>query len=121
MNDTTELLSMLKLRLNIEHPSVEESYVYGYDAAVAGVGEEDNPFQMNTRESEHWSEGWWAGFYGQEPVFSLDEPAGSQPLQVANDHIFSDAMGNLFVKMLEISSVIGVAALVGYQVLDLVA
>ena len=125
MNDTTALLSLLKLRLNIEHPSVEESYVYGYDAAAAGVPEEDNPFQLNTREYDHWSEGWWAGFYDEKPIFSLDETVDSQsapqPLQVANDHIFSDTMGNLLVKVLEISSVIGVAALVGYQVLELVA
>ncbi len=125
MSDTTALLSLLKLRLNIEHPDVEESYVYGYDAGTAGVPEEDNPFQLNTREYDHWSEGWWAGFYDEKPTFSLDEPdqaqSAPQPLQVANDHVFSDAMGNLLVKVLEISSVIGVAALVGYQVLDLVA
>ena len=57
MNDTTELLSMLKLKLNIEHPSVEESYVYGYEAAAAGISEEDNPFQQNTIEHGHWSDG----------------------------------------------------------------
>ncbi len=125
MNDTTTLLSMLKLKLNIEYPSVEESYVYGYEAAKAGIQEEDNPFDEMTRENEHWSEGWWAGFYGAEPVFSLDalaEPeAAQQPLDAANDYVFHDGMGGFFVKVLEITSVIGVAALVGYQVLELVA
>ena len=126
MNDTTSLLSMLKLKLNIEYPSVEESYVYGYEAAKAGVEEEDNPFTPKTRESEHWSEGWWAGFYGEEPVFSLDLNDQEQetiqaPISVANDHTYNDGMGGLFVRVLEITSVIGVAALVGYQVLDLVA
>lgn len=125
MNDTTTLLSMLKLKLNIEHPSVEESYVYGYEAAKAGVEEEDNPFGEMTREYELWSEGWWAGFYGAEPAFSLDtvnEPeVASQPRAAANDYAFHDGMGGLFVKVLEITSVIGVAALVGYQVLELVA
>ena len=125
MSDTTTLLSMLKLKLNIEHPSVEESYVYGYEAAKAGVEEEDNPFGGMTRESEHWSEGWWAGFYGEEPVFPIDALDGlqaiQQPVSAANDHAFHEGMSGLFVKVLEITSVIGVAALVGYQMLELVA
>lgn len=125
MNDTTTLLSMLKLKLNIEHPSVEESYVYGYEAAKAGIEEEDNPFTAKTREHAHWSDGWWAGFYGEEPLFSLNasdqEHATGAPISVANDHTYHDSMGGLFVRVLEITSVIGVAALVGYQVLELVA
>lgn len=125
MNTTTTLLSMLQLKLNIDHPSVEESYVYGYEAAKAGVEEDNNPFSPGTREGELWAEGWWAGFYGEEPLFTLDDTAELKPveqtIQAANDHAFSDTMGSLFVKVLEITSVIGVAALVGYQVLDLVA
>lgn len=120
MNDTTALLSLLKLRLHIEHPSVEESYVFGYEAAAAGLREEDNPFQQATREYEHWSEGWWAGFYGEPPLFSLETDNGLEAVP-ANDHQYRDAMGSLFVKVLEITSVIGVAALVGYQVIELVA
>lgn len=125
MNDTKTLLSMLKLKLNIEHPDVEESYVYGYEAGQAGIAEEDNPFHEMTRENELWSEGWWAGFYGAEPAFSLGSIAESEmaqnPLAAANDHAFHDGKGGLFVKVLEITSVIGVAALVGYQMLELVA
>ncbi len=125
MSTTTTLLSMLQLKFNIDHPSVEESYVYGYEAAKAGVEEDNNPFSPATREGELWAEGWWAGFYGEEPLFTLDDThdakTGAKPVDAANDHAFSDSMGSLFVKVLEITSVIGVAALVGYQVLDLVA
>lgn len=120
MSDTTELLSMVKLRFSIDHPCVEESYVYGFDAAEAGLSEENNPFAPHSRESEHWSEGWWAGFYGEEAVFSLDAIDRTEP-SAANDQVFTDGMGSFLVKVLEITSVIGVAALVGYQVLELVA
>lgn len=125
MNDTTTLLSMLKLKLNIEHPSVEESYVYGFEAAKAGVAEEENPYAVLTKESEYWADGWWAGFYGQTPLFTLAEsdafPSMNQLTEAANDRAYKDSKGGFFVKMLEITSVIGVAALVGYQVLELVA
>ena len=125
MNDTTNLLSLLRLKFNIEHPSLEESYAYGYEAAKSGIGEEENPFCAHTRENEHWTDGWWAGYYGEEPLFAIDDLAKEQAsvaeIQAANDHAFSDGMGSLFVKVLEITSVIGVVALVGYQVLELVA
>jgi hypothetical protein len=121
MSDTTTLLSLLKLKLNIEHPSVEDSYAYGYEAAKAGISEEDNPFLNNSRENEHWSEGWWAGFYEEEPLFTIETMQDETAVEPANDRVYSDGLGNLFVKVLEITSVIGVAAIVGYQVLDLVA
>lgn len=122
MSDTAELLSVLKLELNVKHPSVEECYVYGYEAAVAGIEEQDNPFRENTCEYGHWSDGWWAGFYGEDPLFSLDgSPASSTDTVAANDQVYHDGIGHLLVKVLEITSVIGVAALVGYQMLELVA
>lgn len=122
MSDTAELLSVLKLQLNVKHPGVEECYVYGYEAALAGMEEQDNPFRENTCEYGHWSDGWWSGFYGEEPLFSLNEAVeSSQIAAAANDHVYTDGIGHLLVKVLEITSVIGVAALVGYQMLELVA
>ena len=124
MNNTTALLSMLRLRFNIDHPNVEECYAYGYDCATAGASEEENPFKTNSREYDHWSEGWWAGFYGELPLYSLDnEEAASANISIsaANDRAFGDGMTNVLLKVLEITSVLAVSALVGYQVLDLVA
>ncbi len=121
MNDTTELLSMLRLKFNIEHPTVEESYSYGFEAAKAGFDEVANPYSEATSENRHWADGWWAGFYGEEPLFVIGKEEVAKEIPVANEHTFTDNVGSLFVKMLEITSVIGVAALVGYQVLELVA
>ncbi len=70
MNDTTELLPHIKLRFNIEHPSFEECYSYGYECALAEVEEDENPFREGSIEHEQWQEGWWAGFYGEKPYMS---------------------------------------------------
>ena len=122
MSDTAELLSVLKLQLNVKHPSVEDCYVYGYEAAAAGIEEQDNPFRENTCEYDHWSDGWWAGFYEEAPLFSLDDSTlSSTKAPAANDQVYTDGIGHLLVKVLEITSVIVVAALVGYQMLELVA
>ncbi|MDI1352997.1 MAG: transmission trait enhancer LetE, partial [bacterium] len=69
MNDTTALLPHIKLRFNIEHPTYEESYMFGYECALSEVAEEDNPFRAGSPESEQWLEGWWAGAYEEKPLF----------------------------------------------------
>lgn len=123
MNET-HLLAMLRLQLNVMHPDVEECYVEGYEAAIRGFDEQENPFLSGTRENNHWADGWWAGFYGEKPALALKQSSQSNASAIllpANDHAFAEGIGNFLVKVLEITSVIGVAALVGYQVLDLVA
>ena len=61
MNDITALLPDIKLRFNIDHPSYEECYIFGYECAVLEVDESENPFHEGSPESEQWLEGWWAG------------------------------------------------------------
>ena len=43
MSDINELLPDLKLRFNINHPSLEECYLFGYECALAGVNERKSP------------------------------------------------------------------------------
>jgi hypothetical protein len=124
MNDTTMLLPHIKLRFNIEHPSLEECYVYGYECAAADVIEENNPYRIGSKEYEHWAEGWWAGIYGEEPAFVLEQASDSMSgneASSANDHVYHENMDNFFIKLLEISGMIAVSALVGYQLIELVA
>lgn len=127
MNDMTALLPHIKLRFNIEHPSFEECYTYGYECAMAEVSEEENPFRPGSKESEYWLEGWWAGFYQEEPLFDLATVDGNinlataeQP-EAANDHVYYESLGSFFTKVMEISGLLAVSAAVGYQVIDLVA
>ena len=67
--DTTTLLPHIKLRFNIDHPSYEECYLFGYECGLSDVSEEDNPFKAHSKEAEQWIEGWWAGAYGEDPLF----------------------------------------------------
>lgn len=128
MNDTDELLPHVKLRFNIDHPSVEECYAHGYEAAHLDIMEEENPFREGTIEHEHWMEGWWAGFYGEKPLFEI---ADSNDLSLKTDHdaandksyhVLDQLMSSsFFATMLRITGAIAATAVVGYQVLELVA
>lgn len=126
MNNTNLLLPDVKFRFNIDHPTLEECYSYGYQCARAEVDESNNPYQAGSRENELWLEGWWDGFYEYEPLFRLDtieniEMPKAAPLAI-NDERYEPAGGSsLLIKVLEITGVIAVSLILGYQVFDLVA
>ncbi len=122
MNDFTGLLPHVKFQFDLKHPTFEECYIFGYECALASVEEESNPFLSNSKESEQWIEGWWAGFYGEAPVFDwqhLDEH--DHLLDADNDGHYVEEHESYLTRVLEIAGVIAVSAILGYQVLDLVA
>lgn len=123
MSDITALLPHVKLRFNIEHPSYEECYLFGYECALAEIEEEDNPFKQKTQESEQWLEGWWAGVYGEKPLFEvgqLDSKVEMTKDKAANDQQYVHKHSILSL-VFEISGAIAASAIVGYQLLELVA
>ncbi len=125
MNDINALLPDIKLRFNIEHPNLEECYAYGYECGRAEINEEANPYRLGTTECEQWLEGWWAGFYGEEPLYDLGDYLSTDTSNIAheaaNDMVYQGSKTGFFTKVLEITGVIAVSAIVGYQVIDLVA
>lgn len=125
MNNITSLLPHLKLHFNIDHPSLEECYVFGYECASADISEEENPFRTGSQESEHWLEGWWAGFYGEEPRYQLSDfseiSSSKEQHCAANDQLYNENVSNIIALVLEITGIIAVSAAVGYQVIELVA
>ncbi len=125
MNDTTALLPDIRLRFNIEHPSLEDCYTHGYECAVSEITEEDNPYQRGSIESEQWIEGWWAGFYGEKPLYELASESDNEEsliqVKASNDSFYHENLGNFFAKFFEITSMLAVSAAVGYQLVDLVA
>ncbi len=123
MNDLTALLPHLKLHFHVDHPTLEECYAYGYESALANLHEDDNPYQLNSPEREQWLEGWWAGFYNDQPLFSFEmEPESNQSvLEPANDDTYHTENNHYFLRALEIAGVIAVSAILGYQVIDIVA
>ncbi len=121
MDSMTALLPDIKLRFNIEHPTFEECYAYGYESALADVAEEENPYVVGTKESEQWMEGWWAGFYGEEPLYEMTHDTQDSDLEAANDDIYPELMNGFLVKLIEITGIVAVSAVVGFQLIDLVA
>ena len=123
MNDTTALLPHIRLKFNIEHPSYEECYLYGYECALAEVAEEDNPFKVGSSEAEQWIEGWWAGYYGEKPLFDLNTTA-LDALEMSNEVAANDQQyhkHSFLTLVFEISGAIAASAIVGYQLFELVA
>ena len=72
MNELNQLLSYLKLRVNIDYPTYEEIYLFGYDCAKAQLAEDENPYKEGSKQHAQWQEGWWAGFYQEKPLFNMD-------------------------------------------------
>ncbi len=124
MSEINDVLPHVKLHFNLEHPNLEECYAYGYLCAVSEVSHDENPYRPASKEAEQWLEGWWAGFYQEEPLFTENDGV-TQPEDVdhaaVNDNLFTEARDSYFTKVLEIASVIAVSAILGYQVLELVA
>ncbi|WP_131782641.1 transmission trait enhancer LetE [Legionella gresilensis] len=128
MENLNSLLPYIKLRFNIDHPDLEECYAYGYECAKAEIPEEENPYSIDTAEYEQWQEGWWAGFYGEEPLFSFGEneikEESQEPISVgsaANDQTYHPLYTGFITSILRLSGALAATAVVGYQVIDLVA
>ena len=125
MDDIIAVLPHMKLRFNIDHPSSEECYVYGYECAQAEVSEEENPYPKDTLEYEQWLDGWWAGFYDEPPLFTLPEELNAKENEAANDKIYYFishlVSSRLLASMLKITGALAATAIVGYQVFELVA
>lgn len=126
MSKMINLLPDIRLRFNIDHPSLEECYVYGYECALAEVGEEENPYPEWGQEHAQWSEGWWAGFYSERPLFELNEQGqvlNTDEVQTLIDmnNIEQRLRGYVPVHGLKIICVIGATVLLSYQLFGFLA
>ncbi len=123
MKDINALLPHLRLRFDIEHPSIEESYQFGYESALVDLDVEDNPFREGTASYDHWEEGWWAGFYGEKPLFNIDviQDEVNPAEAAANDTEYNQDKSTTIRMWLKITGAIAASAIVGYQVIDMVA
>jgi ribosome modulation factor len=119
----TDDLALTRLMMHVEMPDLEETWLDGYQSGLDDLPEENNPYPMNSQEYECWNEGWWAGFYQEQPLFSLDgtvNPLG-QPVQqqtAAN----TTKVGKTRKYMIRTIQILGtlLAAAICYQLLDLI-
>ena len=94
MNELTDVVPHIKFRFHVEHPTLEECYSYGYECARADVAEEESPYGAGSHEHEQWLEGWWAGFYEDQPLFTFDaeHPEDSQAILASANDGFSKVL-----------------------------
>jgi len=133
MNTDSQILPQLRLKLNVDNPNLEDVWTEGYEVSMAGGNEETNPYKSNSVEHEHWSQGWWAGFYGEEPLYTLSlEPqeihasvADITQVKVqpaANASVWMHPSVKRWAKhVVRIAGAIAATAVVGYQLIDMVA
>lgn len=61
-----DILPYLRLKLSIDQPTLEDCWLDGYNVARKEGDEDANPYSEDSIEYQHWNQGWWAGFYGEE-------------------------------------------------------
>ncbi len=93
-----ELLPYIKLQFNVSNPPLEDCYLEGYEAAHLEQAEGSNPYELTTMESQYWLDGWWAGFYGEEPCLDLFAKDKQENVVAANDEFFDEKEQADFVK-----------------------
>ncbi|MDP3559932.1 MAG: transmission trait enhancer LetE [Legionellaceae bacterium] len=127
MNTTDRVIPDIILRFQIEHPTFEECYVFGYECASAEVAENEMPFAADSKEAEYWKEGWWAGFYGDTPLFDMDGVTPEQQVALHQESAINDTKYEQpekphFVEIFfKVTGALAATALIGYQLLELVA
>ncbi len=71
MSQDNDILACSRLQLHLDKPDFEEVWLHGYESAFSNEDESVNPYHLGTREYQQWQDGWWAGFYEEDPLFSL--------------------------------------------------
>ena len=115
MDNQANVLPQVKLLAELQYPSLEDCWAEGYEQVMANHKEEDNPYPLESREHHQWNDGWWAGFYGEKPLYILAteplkavEPAKKEVLDFAK-------WWSRFLKLL-VAIAVSVAC---YELLDL--
>ena len=70
---STTVLSSMRIALHANNPDINDIWLEGYESANDDIDNDDNPYPTDSEAHYHWQEGWWAGFYHEEPVFSYSK------------------------------------------------
>ena len=89
MSTQQEVLSHIRLQVNSQAADLGDCWAEGYESAQSNLTEKDNPYEVSTTEYQNWTEGWWAGFYEEEPIFGLNNNVAqlstAAPVEAANE------------------------------------
>jgi len=130
MNDKTEILPHIRLKFNIDNPSLEDCWAEGYESGQAEVTEKENPHEKDTPEFLQWREGWWAGFYGEEPIYELVARHQTNDLaptirgitreEAANEPLWkNEDLRKWTGRVVKIAGAIAATAVVGYTLVEM--
>lgn len=129
MEKLSDALPHLRLQLNTKCPKLEDCWMDGYEAAQAGVEEDDNPFESDSNEHEHWCQGWWAGFYAEEPMYQavgdldnatkLTTQVVGSGKQAANESLWTNPKVRLWVTRAAKVAAIVAVSVACYELADL--
>lgn len=82
MMNTEEILPHVRLKFAVDHPLLEDCWLEGYEFASNNLPENDNPYEKDTSEYEYWCQGWWAGYFGEAPLFTEESLEDKKPTLV---------------------------------------
>lgn len=81
MDDNMQISNTLgysKMALHINNPDLDDVWLEGFEAAGQSQDEMTNPYLATDIAHEFWDQGWWAGFYGEQPDLSAKTTAADQ-------------------------------------------
>ncbi|ODN42591.1 hypothetical protein BGC07_06170 [Piscirickettsia litoralis] len=65
----------LELLLHTQVTDYASEWMSGYEAAQEELPETDNPHDSSDKTAfTAWTEGWWAGFYNEPPLYQKNAP-----------------------------------------------
>ena len=134
MEQHPKLLPHVRLMFNVKNPTPEDCWTDGYQCAQRELDEDSNPYQEDTLEYRQWTDGWWSGFYNEEPLYDMsgvDELAGvekpalaqvSMLNAAANESFMGNAQFQLWMyRALKAAGVVAASGAIGYQLLEMAA
>lgn len=83
---TKNVLGYSKLALHLNNPDLDDVWLEGFEAASSLQDETSNPYQKDNSEHEYWSQGWWAGFYGEAPLFEKEQVTDNCQEELSTEH-----------------------------------
>lgn len=128
-----EALGYLRLKLAVSHPNLDECWQDGYECGSRNIAETENPYKPGSAEYQGWTDGWWAGYFGETPL-AVKAPVSIRRTKIfkkvhqiqakheaSNEPFWTHERKVLFFKRtIQITGIILVAAL-AYELAELVA
>lgn len=113
--------SHLKMFISIQSPSLEVAWMEGYAYGENDFKDSVNPYQQASTVYQYWSEGWEAGFYGEQamfPEYAIEIEPKTEELSENVTVINSTSFQKWFYI---VGTVVGSAALWSATIIDLAA